>query len=509
MATLKLGIVVRVSTFDMKEISPLVKAVFFLFVVILTISVTSAVASDFPSLVAKVPGSANTIMLIDADAILSSPVAVKGGWAKKFADGSADRPMYLPPEADKVVVGAQLDQVRSFARTWEVALMGMKEPYSMSLVARAEGGYVDTINGVNVAWVPSDAYFIEVDAKTLGLMAPANRQAIGRWADNSKKSVNGELSPYLKTASGRVGSGPQAILALDTTNAIQPHRVQSKLEASDLAKSLDVVATAQMISSMQGVVLEMTFSSDVQAVARIDFAVPVTLKDTVAKALVLQALDTMGMALPGTENWTCSVRGKSITMSGELETDSIRRVFSLMEVPTTKFSSLKDQPIEESSGDDVAKLSLAYFHSIDALCTDLKGRTKSNTSGDSHWVNLYATKIDKLPILHVDDDLLTYGEKLSETLRVMSNSRRMTNMQGASVARADRSSAGLSTGYADGYGYRNYGYTSPRGAEDSAVNATADATAAGSSVKLQGWTLIDEATVEIRRAMTKRYNVEF
>ena len=154
-------------------------------------------------------------------------------------------------------------------------------------------------------------------------------------------------------------------------------------------------------------------------------------------------------------------------------------------------------------------LSLKYFQTTESLLKDLKGRTKSSTSGDSHWLNIYATKIDGLPILHVDDDLLTYGEKLSETLHVMSNSRRMNNMQGASNARTARSSAGFSNAGVDGYGYRNYSYTSPRGARTDAMIATADATAAGTSVKIQGWTLIDEATLEIRRAMTQRYNVEF
>lgn len=114
-------------------------------------------ASEFSGLMGRIPRGANAIMVIDVDATLASPIAVSNGWQGRFSDGSASRPMYLPPEADKVVVAAQLDQVRGFNRIWEVALMGLKAPMPMSLVARAEGGYTDTINGVNVAWVPSDA----------------------------------------------------------------------------------------------------------------------------------------------------------------------------------------------------------------------------------------------------------------------------------------------------------------------------------------------------------------
>jgi hypothetical protein len=85
----------------------------------------------------------------------------------------------------------------------------------------------------------------------------------------------------------------------------------------------------------------------------------------------------------------------------------------------------------------------------------------------------------------------------------------MNNMQGASASNAALSSAGFTNAGVDGYGYRNYNYTSPRASRTNAMVATQEATAAGTSVKLQGWTLIEEATVEIRRAMTQRYNVEF
>jgi hypothetical protein len=117
-------------------------------------------------------------------------------------------------------------------------------------------------------------------------------------------------------------------------------------------------------------------------------------------------------------------------MSGELDNDALRRVFSLMELPTTKFSSLKDEDIDDNSQATIAKCSQAYFHAVDAMVADLKKRTKVNSGGDAGWIERYAAKIDRLPVLHVDEELLTYGEKLTETLRIISGSRKMTNMQG-------------------------------------------------------------------------------
>jgi hypothetical protein len=178
-----------------------------------------------------------------------------------------------------------------------------------------------------------------------------------------------------------------------------------------------------------------------------------------------------------------------------------------MEPPSTKFSSLKEANVEEASGDDMAQNSLAYFQATQALMKDLRPKAGSYKS-DAYWIERYAAKIDRLPILHVDDDLLNYGQKLSETLRVMSGTRKMTNLQGGAAARSEMTAGGgLSYNY--GYGYGNYSYSTPQSREVAAGADIANAAASGTAVKLQGWNLIDNATVEIRREMTKRYNLEF
>ena len=80
-------------------------------------------------------------------------------------------------------------------------------------------------------------------------------------------------------------------------------------------------------------------------------------------------------------------------------------------------------------------------------------------------------------------------------------------LQGGAAARSDMNAGGLS--YDAGYGYGNYSYSTPRSRETAAGNDRANAAASGTAVKLQGWNLIDNATTEIRREMTKRYSIAF
>ena len=85
------------------------------FLSVLVIS-TTCVASDFSELTGKVPQGANAVMAIDVAKTLATPLAKTNGWDKKLSDGGADRPLYLPPEADKLLSAAQIDIARNFCK---------------------------------------------------------------------------------------------------------------------------------------------------------------------------------------------------------------------------------------------------------------------------------------------------------------------------------------------------------------------------------------------------------
>lgn len=464
-------------------------------------------ASEFDDLVQHVPRGGNAMMAIDVAKTLATPIAKKNGWDKKISD-SGSSPLYLPPEADKVLAVAQFDIVRDFNRGWEITLFGLTESIPLRLVARAEGGYVDKIDGTDAVWIPSDAYVLQAGENALVMQAPANRQAVARWIERQKASKLSEISDYLGVAVAAMKRDPHIVMALDATDAPQTQRVRQQLQQSGFIEkhSLDLDQMTALVSGLRGVVLEVTLTDKISATARIDFSEKVSLNSTVARAFVLATLNARQMSLPGIDTWKCSIVDKSIVMDGELPMDSLRRLLSLMEPPSTKFSSLKEANVEAASGDDMAKNSLAYFQATQALMKDLRPKAGSHSS-DAYWIDRYASKIDRLPILHVDDELLDYGQKLSETLRVMSGSRKMTNLQGGVASRSDMSAGGIS--YDSGYGYGNYSYSTPKSREIAAGNDRANAAASGTSVKLQGWNLIDNATTEIRREMTKRYSLEF
>ena len=257
----------------------------------------------------------------------------------------------FPLKPTKFWLQLQIDIVREFTRDWDVTLFGLTESIPLSLVARLEGGYVDKIENVEVAWLPSDAYIAKAGENMLVMQSPADRQAIARWIMRKKGSEAMEISEYLGVALAAINREPHVVMALDARNAVQRHRVEQRLSESDFLKAHDLALdpAVDLITSVQGAVIEITFTDKATAMIRIDFAQAVPFNKTVAKALVLTGLEVNQMSLPGADSWTCSVVDKSIVLDAELNKDSLRRLLSLMEPASTKFSSLKGQNVERSN----------------------------------------------------------------------------------------------------------------------------------------------------------------
>lgn len=485
--------------------------------ILIVLSAPFARGQSFDQLLPKVPATANAVVLIDVERTLASPLAQKEGWGKKLELAYVSRPIFLPPESTKLVMAASLEPGNDFLRHWELAVMDLTDPLSMRSIARSEGGYVDTIKGVDVAWTPSDAYFVALSDRELGLVFPANRQFVSRWIGYATKNDRVMLSDYLRRATQLTNEKIQILMAIDLTDVVQPHELAEKIEDSPLFQKakLSKEQVIPLLSSLQGAVLRVALADDAQAQLRIDFAEDVTPLKAVAQELVLQVLGNLGANVDELQSWKTEVKGQAILMQGSLSQDGQRRVFSVIELPTAKFSMLPPQ--EQGAGGAseaeneslIRESSLTYFRSIGVLLKDLRRELQGNKAV-SAILERYAGKIDRMPILHVDDDLLDYGSGVSQTLRGIALSRRQGGIQ-SGVATAGMGGGGYSN-YDYGYGYfGNLGdrYSGARRSAADRASIKAQSMAASNQARVEGAKAIAEATAEIRRQMTQKYGVEF
>jgi len=485
---------------------------------------SQAFAGPFDELLSRVPAGANTLVLIDVEATLAAPVAQAKGWGKKLKLDYVERPIFLPPEATKLVMAAALRANADFSRLWELAAMELSEPMSMRSIARSEGGYLDEINGVMSAWTPSDAYFVALGERELGVMFPAARQFVSRWVDFTQRNSSIVLSDYLKSATKLANSKVPILLAIDLRDVVRPHVLEERLNESPAMKNADVSISeaATILASLQGAVLRVAIGNDVQGQLRIDFAEPVAPIKGIAKEMVINTLDDMGAHVEDLADWKVELEEKAITMRGPLSEHGQRRVFSVVEIPSTKFSTLKNADQEGQAGSEGAneslmrEASITYYHATDVLIKDLRRDLRGNKAS-SAIMERFARKIDRMPILHVDNDLLDYGSQLADTLRTMALSKRQGGIQ------AGTQTAGMGGGRQGGYSGYGYGYgggylNSNRGtqqlyaAKESAAQRSsikAQAMAQSNQMRVEGFKLIDQHSAAIRRQMTQKYGVEF
>ena len=489
--------------------------------------------AQFAELASKVHAGSNAIVAIDVEAAEATPLAQKAGWSKRLHEAYMQSAIFLPPEANQLVIASHLLPGEGFRQAWEVAVMTLSESPSMQTIARAEGGYVDNISGVDAVWSPSGAYLLKLGPNMMGVVAPPYRQAVARWITEMKEKRSGRISPYLSAAIRKVSTGPQIVMAIDLKDSVPPHRINDGLNSEDFLsktglKPEKVKVLSGLLASIQGATIEISIGQQATARTHIDFGQRLFLTNDLAKTLVLGALKNLGAELPELEKHKFSVSGTAIRIDGVLTATSLRRLFSVLEVPTTKFSSLKKaapatttEP-KQPTASDMAKNSQKYFKSVTTLIDDLRGDRKKQDvrgGGDAVWMERYARKIDRLPILFVDKDLLEFGSKTAETLRIMAGARKNAGLrEGYQKSEIGGSQA------VDGYGYAwNGSYSNYRYGYGGAFDLTADARNAqaarnrihrqeqnvATSRKVEGWRLIENATADIRRVMTARYSIEF
>jgi hypothetical protein len=478
----------------------------------------------FDELLGKVPGSPNVVVLLNAEKIFASDVASAGGWKQKYESTYADSPLLLPPTAQQFVLAADLDLAHLNPR-WQAAVMRLSSDPATSLIARSIGGRTDTVAGLDVVATPRGAMIVKFGPGLFGVRQPGDRQVVGRWIHETRSSNTARLSPYLQAASAvpdRVGT--EIIMALDLTDALSPERVAEAVSNSDVLrdKSIDHKAAAAAITSIRGLTLGARVVKRVYGVLRIDFERDVTMLSDVAKPLLLEVLGNAGASIDELADWSVKVEPKRITLEGELTHSGLRRLFSFLEIDATAVdaqdsNTASTDPAMEPSVDPYK--SRDYFHSIVRYLNDLKReRGASSYYTIAAWFDKYARRIDRLPILRVDKDLVNYGQR---TVGQMRNC--VEAIRGAGIRSGARSAQVTSgdTGYGyDGYGYAPYALFS--GASASSVSqaqvGAVEQERRAIRAQEQGQSSMDvraiirqieEETSNIRRQMTERYNMEF
>ncbi len=490
----------------MMRFSPLAKA-------ILLVAGLSATALGqgssvkYGTLLQRIPESTNLLLLADVEALFNSPYGRGQQWREKAAQASGQK-LGLTDDITRFVVAAGVE-LQDAEINWRVGMAqfhgGM--PDIQRLAAR-EGGFVETISRTQVAWTPRGFYLVTFKPDIMGFVAPTTRQAISRWITSTFVKPRTFPPSFADRAIYRADRDSQVVLVLNLDQAIAPPLLETWLASQDYVKKarLDPKLLSETLATVKSAFLQVEVKESIQGTIVVESQFDLNYAKTIGKDLVLSVLDEYGAALDELPTWSGGVEGKTITLSGRMSEESLRRVLSLARLPrlTPPKSSESEElaPVQPAQAaavaskydkPDVVRASQAYFRSVADLLAGLKRQKANNASSAKLWYERYAKQIEELPLLGVDKDLLDWGAKVARTLREMA--------YGVNYSMQDRKYA-LSTadgGYYGGYAVSNAPQEAIRRQGEATLNVSIDAR----------WQVLNTSVSDMRRMMVDRYKVDF
>ena len=444
------------------------------------------------------PDGLNAVLAIDVASAYRSPIALQEQWAKKAAESFVAQEVFLPPSAQRVTIGAELNLLDALSPVRQHVVLDLKPGTELEGVAALTGSTVETTSGIRGLSFPNGRYIVEAQPQRWLMAHPGGRQAGLRWARSGPAKAS-PLSSLLKQAAASASDKSPVVIALDLADAVDQPSATAFLQELPGAplKGSALQNAAKVLASVRGVVCKVTLGAARMAECRIEFGESADPLGPVALPLVQAVLNRGGASLEDPNAWKARVDGYALVFEGELSASGLKRLISLVRPPVLGTSG-------GMTGDDQPAATIAasrkYYRSIDQELDDLRKTMKR--VGDNHitWYERSARTIDDLPLKNVDKDLQTFGARVSNSLRYQAQAERMSNIQKGT--RGFQSGAYTTTGYA-GYG----GVYAIAGGNQQAISA--EQNQATKSVRFGEWKQIEDGLVEIRRALTNKYNEEF
>lgn len=502
--------------------------------------------AQFTELAARVPDGANAIFVVEMDQIMHSPLAASQGWATKQQALFDAGLLMLPPEASQLLAATKLN-FETMQPEWEVFLMNLNREPAMAKLAERYNGALDKVGRNAVVVLPGESYLAQLGPRMIGFGEPASRQDVARWMRRIETGTLSGLSPYLQTAKQFAQQNAHLIVAIDLEDVLSVEEVKARLATFESlqGKSIDLDKASQALASIRGVTLGVTFTDRRNGAIRVDFNEDISVIRDVAKPLLLEALGNHGMMINEFRDWSVQVSEKEVRLTGILEDGGTRRLLSFLDTPPS-LQVTEDKPAPEQTPESLARIaSQQHFSSVNSLLGDLKNDKQNRTTMGqiSVYFRNYARRIDRLPILNVDPELVEFSRWVSTSLRegqiAVTEAAGRSRIGQIEVTQASAMNMGMGMGMGMGMnmgmgapmvgawgdawggvgmgapmaGFNGWGGWCPRAAERADMQARSRVR---TQERVRGTmsanvilNAIDEAAADIRVAMTQKYGIEF
>jgi len=460
------------------------------------------VGSQEPSLtevLASTPNGANAILYADFSSLRS------------LTSGSmlhAD----LPEGIGEVRIAADLN-LDSLEPSWEigyVTLAGWKNAESLAKLVK---GYVDSIAGKSVIWTPRQSYLVPIASNVIGIVRPSDRKLVAMWLN---KEVGTGSSAYLKKHAVQGSKFISLLLAVDLLDTWSPIALEQKLVGFESLKGSDLRSVATTLSSVHGIRIIVGRKNLNECIISLDFGSSPANLLPVAKNFFIEVLHRNHASMPESSKWVASMDGNTIAFRGAITVETLDHLVGIFTVhqqaaniPPEGLEPLQD-PLSESA---LLETNKTYYAKSTNIIKRVRDYSASNTGSRAQMNGQMARRLDDLPTLNVDPEIVNFTVAVSKGLRGNMVGMQQTNIQAGEAALANNAGAtqyGNTGGYYGYYGMYHGGTNYAYQDQSNSLSKYQDmAQAQGFLSYRELIAKIDAMEADIRRRMTEKYKVQF
>lgn len=478
---------------------------------VLACAAPAPAAGPFDELLPAVSPNTNTLVLINVQAAMASPLAKAEKWSEAAQRDSRGAFGFIPPETSVAVIASEVN-LSSMSRDFQVGLVRMRNVPSMRELASREGGTTDEIAGRISVLSPRDVYFTTLSGSELAAVFPADRQYTARWIRQAMAAKEPRIVPYLKKVVDAAADATVTI-GVDLQDAVDPTIIRFGLGVSPVMvkhKGANLDNLARFIARVQGLTFTAKVTDAVAGTVRVDFGFDPAPFRNFLKDLFLELVDSFGISIAGMEKWEAKFDATSMTLTGRMDPADLRRVVSLFSFPS---ASPEDTPPPKDKDEASGPATQRYMAAVGAILADIrKVRDTGNFEKSATWHDQSAAQIEQLSRLHVDKIAVDAAFEAAKRLRAIGASLRGVPINLEALQQQGYAAAAQSITWNGGWGgwwggWRSWGINP--GPIFELQGRMAQVVADDQKNRLQAWSQIDQMMIEARKKLTDKYKLTF
>lgn len=469
----------------------------------------------YTRLLPYVPPDTNVLVLVDVKGAYDSPVGKTEKWADDYKAKYTSGVGFIPPGTGAVVIGSSVN-LTTMTRDHQVGVIGAPLQQSVKYLADRDGGTTTEIAGRPFALSPHDVYLATLSVPATVALYPADRQAAARWSRHASGVKAPALSPFLAGAVAKA-DGKVVTVAVDLTESQDPAMLRLGLSVSPAvvaAKVMpdDVGRIARFVSSAKGLTFSATAGEAITGTVTIEFVEKSVIFKPVIRALFLELLDAYGVAIPAVSSWETTYGEGSMTLSGPLAPDDLRRVLSLFAFPG---SATTDDPLLRP-GEVTAGATARYWAATNTILNDVRKQKESKDYNKmATWHDKAADQLDHLNRTGVDPLAVKATGDAGRRLKAIALS-----LRGVPIDTKALEAKGYYTVQTTGFpgyggwwgGWRGFGWGRTTTVNTNYYEITgqiAKVTAEDQKRRVETWAQIDQLMSDARNQLNEKYKGGF